>query len=170
MASTGWQVVGQNSQELPILKTVGDALRDLIRKRYVNNAAKRIERDWDLDPKTAKNVVTEGHVSERTLTKAFRAEGWELILAMGAELTGETFDQYEERRLTQIIQEAELARENIHRMAARREALEARAGSAFADLDGPKPVAIRGAESRARTANDDRRARSARPADHEAEG
>lgn len=139
MASTGWQVVGQDSQQLPISKTVGDALRDLIRKRYANNAAKTIERDWDLDPKTAKNVVTSGHVSERTITKAVRAEGWSLLLALGAELTGETFEQFEERRLTQLIQEAEIARENIHRMAARRQTLEARTAGALADLDRSEP-------------------------------
>ena len=146
MASTGWQVVGQDSQKLPISKTVGDALRDLIRKRYANNAAKTIERDWDLDPKTAKNVVSAGHVSERTLTKALRAEGWPLLLALGAELTGETFEQFEERRLTQIIQEAELARENIHRMAARRQTLEARTARALADLDGSADQLGGGAE------------------------
>jgi hypothetical protein len=153
MTSGAWEIVGRNYRELPIAKTIGDALRDLIRRRYANNAAKTIERDWDLDPKTAKNVVTAGHVSERTITKAVRAEGWPLLLALGAELTGETFEQFEERRLTQIIQEAEIARENIHRMAARRQTLEARTASALADLDGPEPHMDRGTSGGAGSAD-----------------
>ena len=123
MTATGWEIVGQDYRELPLAKTVGDALRDLVRKRYPTNAAKVIARSWDLDPKTAKNVVTSGHVSERTLTKAVRAEGWALLEALGAELTGETFHQYEERKLQQIITEAENARENLVRLRQRREAV-----------------------------------------------
>jgi len=157
MASTGWQVVGHNSQELPISKTVGDALRDLIRKRYANNAAKRIERDWDLDPKTAKNVVSAGHVSERTLTKAVRAEGWSLLLALGAEITGETHSEFEERRLTHIIQERDDAAQTLVSLRARREALDARAARALADLDGSADIQGRGAQSRSWAPHDDGR-------------
>jgi len=136
MTALGWEIVGQDYRELPLEKSVGAALRDLIRKRYPNNAAKRIERDWDLDPKTAKNVVTSGHVSERTLTKALRAEGWALIAALGTELTGETFAQHEERRLQAIINEAENARQNIRSLAARRASLESQAADLVDALDG----------------------------------
>jgi hypothetical protein len=162
MTIGAWEIVGQEYRELPIAKTVGDALRDLIRKRYANNAAKRIERDWDLDPKTAKNVVSVGHVSERTLTKALRAEGWGLLLALGAELTGETFDQFEERRLNSLIAEAELARQNIRSLAARRQTLEARTARAFADLDGPEPDMDRGTSGGAGSADLERGPRSPR--------
>lgn len=161
MTSGAWEIVGREYRELPISKTVGDALRDLIRKRYANNAAKRIERDWDLDPKTAKNVVTEGHVSERTLTKAFRAEGWELIIAMGTELTGETFEQFEERRLTQIINEANHARENIRSLAARRAALDARAADALETFDRSLVGEIRPSKGRSWAPSDRRSNRSA---------
>lgn len=142
MTLIGWEIVGTNNQELQIAKTVGDALRDLIRKRYRNNAAKRIERDWDLDPRTARNVVTQGNVSERTLTKAIRAEGWGLIQALGEELTGESFFAHEERRLQSQIREATDAHQNLVNLRHAREALERRA----ADLDGldVRQVAVEG--------------------------
>lgn len=137
MTSYGWQVVGTNDQELPIAKTVGDALRDLIRRRYRNNAAKQIEADWDLDARTARNVVTQGHVSERTLTKALRAEGWALIEALGAELTGESYGAFVERQLKQKIREAADARQNLVDLRTRRAALDALADAAVEALAGP---------------------------------
>jgi hypothetical protein len=165
MTAGAWEIVGQDYRELPIAKTVGDALRGLIRKRYASHAAKRIERDWDLDPKTARNVVTQGHVSERTITKAIRAEGWPLLMALGAELTGETFEQYEVRRLNQLIKEAEDARQNILSLAVRREEVEARARRAVADLDRPTDHALGGAESRSWAPLDERGAVAPRSAE-----
>jgi hypothetical protein len=162
MTIGAWEIVGQNNRELPIAKTIGDAVRDLIRRRYASNAAKTIERDWGLDPKTAKNVVGMGHVSERTLTKAVRAEGWSLLLALGAELTGETFDQFEERRLSLIIAEAEFARQNIRNLSARRQTLEARTARALADLDRPTPDMGRGTPVGAGSADLERGPRSPR--------
>ena len=136
MTYAGWEIVGRNDRELPFAKTVGDALRDLIRRRYPTNAAKTIERDWDLDARTARNVVGQGNVSERTLTKAVRAEGWELLAALGAELTGETYDQFIERKLTHAIREAADARQNLVVLRSRREALDALAAGDDAAGDG----------------------------------
>lgn len=137
MTYAGWEIVGRNDQELPFAKTVGDALRDLIRRRYRTNAAKTIERDWDIDARTARNVVGQGNVSERTLTKAVRAEGWELLAALGAELTGETYEQFVERKLRIAIREAADARSNLVHLRARREALDALAGDADTPGGGP---------------------------------
>jgi hypothetical protein len=125
MTDTGWEVVGQDYRELPLGKTIGDALRGLIRKRWPNNAAKRIESLWDLDPKTAKNVVSHGNVSERTLTKAALAERWALWIALGEEVFGEPYEAYEERMLLQIIERADHASEKLVHLRARREALAA---------------------------------------------
>lgn len=141
MTYAGWEIVGRNDQELPFAKTVGDALRDLIRRRYPANAAKTIERDWDLDARTARNVVGQGNVSERTLTKAVRAEGWQLLAALGAELTGETYEQFVERKLQQAIREADDARSNLVHLRARREALDAL--TADDDASGGGPAAER---------------------------
>lgn len=116
MTYGAWEIVGRNYQELPIGKTVGDALRGLIRARFRNNAAKNIEQMWGLDAKTARNVVTQGNVSERTLTKAARAERWSLWMALGEELFGETYAAYEEQRLQQIIAEAERDLDRVRRL------------------------------------------------------
>lgn len=123
MTDTGWEVVGQDYRELPLGKTIGDALRGLIRKRWPNNAAKKIESLWDLDPKTAKNVVSQGNVSERTLTKAALAERWALWLALGEEVFGEPYAAYEERQLQAIIERAADASQKLIDLRARREAL-----------------------------------------------
>lgn len=89
-----WEIVGKDDQQLRLDKTIGDAVRGMVRRRWKNNAAKMIERSWDLDPKTARNVVGNGNVSERTLTKAVRAEGWSFLEALGEELTGQSYAQY----------------------------------------------------------------------------
>jgi hypothetical protein len=94
MTHGAWEIVGWDDQQLPLEKSIGDAVRGMVRRRWKNNAAKMIERAWDLDPKTARNVVGNGNVSERTLTKAVRAEGWAFLVALGEELTGQSYDQY----------------------------------------------------------------------------
>jgi hypothetical protein len=128
MTEIGWEIVGKDDQELPLGKTIGDALRDLIRKRWKNNAAKVIERRWDLDPKTAKNL-TAGHCSERSLTKAAKAERWALWMALGEELFEETYDQH----LNSIIEETARAKDRMERHRASVRHLEARA-SELVDL------------------------------------
>jgi len=114
--------VGLDDRKLPLGKTIGDAVRDLVRKRWPNHTAKMIEREWGLDPKTAKNVVGSGNVSERTLTKAIRAEGWGFLEALGREVTGQTYADH----LTLIIErdknvqaERERERDAVRRMEAR---------------------------------------------------
>ena len=114
--------MGRNDQELPLEKSIGDAVRGLIRHRWQTNTAKQIERAWDLDPKTAKNVVTNGNVSERTLTKAVRAEGWAFLDALGHELTGESYADYLHRiteRDAHDQRERERARDAVRRLEAR---------------------------------------------------
>ena len=119
MTSTGWEIVGLNDRNLPLGKTIGDAVRDLVRKRWPNNTAKMIERDLGLDPKTAKNVVGSGHVSERTLTKAVRAEGWDFLDALGQEVTGLSHAQHLTRiieREAHVQKEREAERDHVRRL------------------------------------------------------
>lgn len=100
---------------------VGEAIGLIVRQQYPS--AKHLARAWKIEISTAENVF-KGHCSGRTLTKAFKAEGWAIIAALGATITGETFEQYEERRFSQIIQDAERARQNIRSLAARRAQME----------------------------------------------
>lgn len=116
---------------MPLLRqlldiSLGEALSEIVRQRYRRDAAKSIARAWDIDHATAENVL-KGTASTKTLTKALKVEGWGLIAALGETITGETFAEYEERRLQSIIQEAEDARENLVALRTRRAALESRA-------------------------------------------
>lgn len=122
MTSGAWEIVGTDDRELPIEKTIGDAVRGLVRRRWKTNTAKMLERQWGLDPKTARNVVGSGHVSERTLTKAVRAEGWDFIAALGVELTGRTYDQhlaYIIEQETHAQKDRERHRDNVVRLQTR---------------------------------------------------
>lgn len=102
---------------------MGEALAKLVRKRWPKSTAKSVETAWDLDPSTAANLI-KGHASERTLTKAIKVEGWELLEALGHALTGQTHQEWEEQRLQRIIEEAERAQEGIRRLRARRAILD----------------------------------------------
>lgn len=102
---------------------MGEALAKLVRKRWPKSTAKSVESAWDLDPSTAANLI-KGHASERTLTKAIKVEGWELLEALGHALTGQTHQEWEEQRLNRIIEEASRAQEGIRRLRARRAILD----------------------------------------------
>lgn len=122
MTHGAWEIVGTDDRQLPLDKTIGEAVRGLVRNRWKNNAAKMIARAWDLDPKTARNVVGNGNVSERTLTKAVRAEGWAFLAALGEELTGQSYDQYLAsiiEREAHVQRERERTRANVVRLEAR---------------------------------------------------
>lgn len=116
MTYGAWEVVGQKDQQLPLGKTIGDAFRELIAQRFQHNAAKKIERLYGYDPKTAKNIVHRGCVSERSLTKAALAEGWGLWMALGEQLFGQSYADWEERRLQAIIDRAENDLDRVRRL------------------------------------------------------
>lgn len=97
---------------------MGEALAKMVRLRWPHGTAKQVARTWDLDQTTAANLI-KGHASERTLTKAVRAEGWELLLALGQALTGQTHHEWEELKLQRIIEEATDAQDRIRRLRTR---------------------------------------------------
>lgn len=106
-------------------RDLGAALSELARRRYgPNGVAKAIAHKWGLDDDTARNLVSRGIASTTTIAKAISAEGWSLWHALGAELTGETFAEFEERRLNAIIEEANHAREQIVALRSRRASVE----------------------------------------------
>lgn len=120
---TDWSAdfVSQDRQEL-IPRTMGETLAKMVRGRWKHATAKQVAAAWDLDPTTAANLI-KGHASERTLTKAIKAEGWELLEALGHALTGQTHHEWEEERLNRIIEEANRAQESIRKLRTRREIL-----------------------------------------------
>lgn len=128
-------------------RTLGEAMADIARHRYPRDTAKHIARAWGIDASTATNVVR-GHCSERTLTKAFKAEGWPLIAALGAVVTGETYQEHEERKLQTIIEEGVRAHDQLRSLRARRAALESSAGRALDAFDREAADESRGGERR----------------------
>jgi hypothetical protein len=122
MTAGAWEVVGGDDQLFP--RTIGEVMALMVRSRWPRDTAKHVMRAWDLDPKTARNL-TQGHASERTITKALKAEGWSLLTALGQAVTGQSYAEWEEARLNEIINEASRAQQGIERLRARRERLEA---------------------------------------------
>jgi hypothetical protein len=132
---TEWRAefVPRDGQEL-FARTLGEHLAAFVRRRWPRDTAKHISREWDVDPTTAKNL-TKGHAAERTITKALRAEGWPLIMALGEAMTGETYEQF----LRGVADEHQRARD---RAAARRDhirALEETASRLVSLHSGPHP-------------------------------
>ncbi|RAK68788.1 hypothetical protein DJ019_01895 [Phenylobacterium kunshanense] len=123
-------------------------MRRLVRERFKHNTAKRIEARWGLDPRTARNVVTQGNVSERTLTKAALAERWALWMALGEELFGQSYAEWEEQRLKSIIEEAERDLDRVRRLRPQGPALSERsfaqrAAGVVDDAEGDEPSGSR---------------------------
>lgn len=152
MTFGAWEIVGQKDHRLPFGKTLGDAFRDLVTHRFRHNAAKQIERIWDVDPKTAKNIVQRGCVSERTLTKAAQSEGWAFWMALGEELFGQSFRDWEEQRLTSIIEDAARDLERVRRLRPQSSALSERsfapdAAGLVDDGQGDQPARLGGGRS-----------------------
>jgi hypothetical protein len=99
MTEIGAGFLTEDSQLFP--RNVGELLALFAKRAWPRDTAKQLARRWDLDPSTAVNVV-KGHGSERTITKALKAEGWPLLMALGEQLTGQTYQQH----LARMIEEA----------------------------------------------------------------
>lgn len=95
-------------QEQPQLfaRTLGELLALFAKRAWPRDTAKHLARRWDLDRSTAENVLR-GHGSERTITKAVKAEGWPLVIALGEALTGQTYQQH----LHHMVEEASNVRD-----------------------------------------------------------
>jgi hypothetical protein len=106
-------------------RSIAEVLAKLLAQRY--RTAKLMGRAVGIDPATAENLY-KGHLSIPTLQKVMRAEGRDLWNKLGDELFGETFYQFEERRIAAAIREAEHVRSNLVRLRSQGEELLAGAG------------------------------------------
>ena len=102
-------------------RSMGELLASFVRKRWPRDTSKQVAKAWDIDPTTATNL-TKGHASERTISKALRAEGWPLFMALGEAVTGQPYEQF----LQSIVDERERAakraeerRDHLRRLEAR---------------------------------------------------
>jgi hypothetical protein len=137
-------------------RSMGELLAEFYRRRFPRDTAKRVANRIGLEPQTATNLV-KGHASERTITKALKAEGWPLIVALGEAVTGRSYADH----LQEIIHETERARAAAAANLNSFVSLEARAAEvvALSARQGLEP-ARRGA-GRARSADDGARAEGA---------
>ncbi len=121
-------------QEQPQLfaRTLGELLALFAKRAWPRDTAKLVARRWDLDRTTAENVLR-GHGSERTVTKAVKAEGWPLVMALGEALTGTTYQQH----LNHMIEDADNVRTLRLSHRATVAELEARADRVRGSLAGP---------------------------------
>jgi hypothetical protein len=132
MTDATWDFMTSDRQIF--LRSVAEAAASLLERKYPT--AKHLARACQIDPATAENL-RKGSLSVRTLEKIAVTEGRGFWERLGDEIFGESFADYEERRLQAIINEAENARQNIRSLAARRAALESRALGAVDALGGP---------------------------------
>lgn len=121
----------QEKQNLRLGRNLGDALAVIIRGVFPHHTAKQVAQRWSLDPATAANAA-KGIASATTIAKAVHAEGeeaWELWHALGEALIGESFDEYREKKINRIIEEAQRDHEKVRRLRQTAEAVLQRSSS-----------------------------------------
>lgn len=118
----------QNSR---VARNLGDALKVVAKQLYPTNTSKHAEADWKIDRLTAKNVV-QGVAGGTVVTKAVRArqkshdDHWDIWLAIGRLVFGESLAEYQERKLNELIEKNENAIRLHQADLARSRALDAR--------------------------------------------
>ncbi len=113
-------------------RSMGELLAEFVRRRWPRDTAKHVSKAWGLSPDTATNI-TKGHASERSISKALKAEGWPLLMALGEAMTGQAYDQFLQEAANEQQRAAERARARQDHI----RHLEARAGRLVHFLDGP---------------------------------
>ena len=98
---------GQKTQ-LPLSRNIGDAFAVVC--QFFGGSPKPVARETGLDLRVARNAL-EGKAGVPAITQALQTrqktsgDHYELWLAMGQMIFGESLDQYEERKLHRIISE-----------------------------------------------------------------
>lgn len=129
MTATDFGFMPLDKHDLGLPRNLGDAFAELLKARWPFNTAKLAATAFDYDPTTAANAV-KGKGGARSVTKAVHLQqkaaqdAWELWMALGKEVIGESFEAYTERRLQRLIEENNRARERIETIRARRKRLE----------------------------------------------
>lgn len=135
MHLTGSQFMADYRQRLPETRDLGEAFAQLLRRAY-GQTPKSVAIEVDLDPRAARNAL-EGKAGAPIITKSLLArqkagdDHYELWLALGQMLFGETLDEYEERKLQRLIESTQNAKTIAEARAERRRALDRRASAAI---------------------------------------
>jgi len=111
---------------------LGDAFAVVCRS--FGHTAKPVSQAFAMDKKQAVNAL-EGRAGVPSITRSLQArqraadDHYELWLALGEMIFGETLDKYEERRLQALIESTTNARKLVDERNARRQELRARAAA-----------------------------------------
>lgn len=96
-----------DSHKLPLQRNLGDAFAVVC--RFFGPTAKPVSTAFAMDKKTAVNAL-DGKAGIPVITKSLQArqraedDHYELWLALGQMIFGETLDEWEERQITRIIE------------------------------------------------------------------
>lgn len=114
MALTEGAFLIPEDQNLRIARNLGDALMVVAKHLYPHQTSKHLQNEWEVDRITAKNVV-QGVAGGAVVTKGVRArqkshdDHWDMWLALGRMIFGESLAEYQERKLREIIESTENA-------------------------------------------------------------
>ena len=128
----------QDYQRLPLQRNLGDAFAVVC--RYFGHTAKPVTTAFGLDKKTAVNAL-DGKAGVPVITKALQArqkasdDHYELWLALGQMIFGETLDEWEERKISRIIEDSAHAIDTLEARRRRRKELRSFAASDDSGLD-----------------------------------
>lgn len=131
--------MADDRQGLQLTRNLGDAFAEALRSAF-GTAPKTVAREIDQDPRAARNAL-EGKAGVPVITRSLQArqraadDHYELWLALGQMIFGETLDQYEERKLRTLIESTHNARTLVDARRQRRDELARRAATHARDLD-----------------------------------
>lgn len=127
MHLTGRDFMALDDQKLPLTRNVGDAFAVVCRV-LGGHQPNAVAKAMSMDRKTARNAL-DGKAGVPVITKSLQArqkasdDHYELWLALGQMIFGETLDEWEERRLNRIIEANTHAIETIATRRQRRDEL-----------------------------------------------
>jgi hypothetical protein len=108
MHLTRTDIMALDDQKLPLQRNLGDAFA-VVCRALGGHTPNAVVRAFPFDRKTARNAL-DGKAGVPVITRSLQArqkaddDHYELWLALGQMIFGETLDQYEERKLRRVIE------------------------------------------------------------------